>query len=308
MLRALAQSGRVSNLPTVWTNVLVGAAAAGWAEPGLGEAAWRPFVLAIVVISLLYLGGMFLNDAIDADWDRAHGKDRPIPRGELSRATAYGMGFACMIAAGLLTLMFGFSGVTDSTVMQGGMLLGGSIVVYDLLHKRTALAVLVMGACRAMVYAFAASLVVTPETADWVAWQAGEFNLIDAFGFVLPMALAVFVYTVLLTLAARREDIAGARIGGLWAWAVPVPYLCVACVFFGALWTSFVGVAFVVWSIRSARLARAGRIPDAVSGWIAGICLADAFVLMLLNRLDLAGIALACWLITVVGQKWIAGT
>ena len=62
--------GRVSNLPTVWTNVLAGGILAG-ADPA------HPLVLVpLLAASLLYVGGMYLNDAFDAEIDAAiHGSD-----------------------------------------------------------------------------------------------------------------------------------------------------------------------------------------------------------------------------------------
>ena len=55
--------GRVSNLPTVWTNALAGAVLAGASGFG-GE-----LVLLAAAFTLFYTGGMFLNDAFDAPWD-----------------------------------------------------------------------------------------------------------------------------------------------------------------------------------------------------------------------------------------------
>lgn len=67
--------GRVSNLPTVWTNALAGAALAG-GEPW--QAAMLPLLLAL---SLFYVGGMYLNDAFDRDIDARERPARPIPAG-----------------------------------------------------------------------------------------------------------------------------------------------------------------------------------------------------------------------------------
>ena len=63
LLRTLLILGRVSNLPTVWTNTLAGCALAG-AAVGPGRLA-----LLAIAFSLLYTGGMYLNDAFDRVWD-----------------------------------------------------------------------------------------------------------------------------------------------------------------------------------------------------------------------------------------------
>ena len=71
-LRALLVLGRVSNLPTVWSNCL-----AAWWLAGGGTVERLPFLL--LGATLLYTGGMFLNDAFDADFDNQYRKERPIP-------------------------------------------------------------------------------------------------------------------------------------------------------------------------------------------------------------------------------------
>ena len=62
--RTLLLLGRVSNLPTVWSNCL-----AGWLLGGGGEW-WRLGLLSCGATSM-YVGGMFLNDAFDAAFDKA---------------------------------------------------------------------------------------------------------------------------------------------------------------------------------------------------------------------------------------------
>lgn len=300
MIKALAESARLSNLPTVWTNVLVGTAAVGWAE-GAQVRVPSAMLWAMLVTTLLYAGGMFLNDAIDADWDRAHGKNRPIAAGRLTRPATYAWSIASLI---LGVAIAGAATGGNTAVAQIGVGLVVCIILYDTLHKRSAWCVLLMGACRAMVYPLAAAIV--------LADHGGTLR--SAFVAVYPASLAILAYTALLTLAARREDIAGARVGGLWAWIVPVPHLSAAVLYrpertAGVLICTLLAAAvFAAWSIRSVRLARAGNIPGAVSGWLAGICLADALLLVLMNRIELAGFAIAGWLLTVVLQRKISGT
>ncbi|HLY88157.1 MAG TPA: UbiA family prenyltransferase, partial [Acetobacteraceae bacterium] len=69
--------GRVSNLPTVWSNVLTGMALAGAAT-----ADCRLLIL-VVSLSLFYIGGMFLNDAFDHGFDAKARPERPIPSGQV---------------------------------------------------------------------------------------------------------------------------------------------------------------------------------------------------------------------------------
>lgn len=89
---------------------------------------------------------MYLNDFCDADWDREFRSERPIPSGQVSRAAVlvavvlfFVAGSGCLLWSGWQTLPAGAS-----------LLL--LIVLYNHLHKGTALAVLLMAACRMAVY------------------------------------------------------------------------------------------------------------------------------------------------------------
>jgi len=50
------------------------------------------------------------------------------------------------------------------------------------------------------------------------------------------------------------------------------------------------------------------RIMQAMPAWLAGMCLLDAYILALLNQPVPAGLALACFVLTRLGQRRIAGT
>jgi len=93
-LQTALRLGRISNLPTVWSNVLVGALLAG----GLLADARLPLLMA--ALSLFYVGGMFLNDAFDREFDAAHRPERPIPSGQVTAQQVFGIGFG-LLAAGL---------------------------------------------------------------------------------------------------------------------------------------------------------------------------------------------------------------
>lgn len=288
MIRALAESARVSNLPTIWTNVLAGAAIAGW---GGGWSVW-PVVLALLAASLLYTGGMLLNDLIDAPWDREHKRDRPIAAGRLSARLAGSLAMACLLGGLAIATLHG-----SAAAGYGGALVG-CVVLYNLRHKRSPLAVIYMAGCRALLYPFAAAVVLS-----------GAAGAEPAFP-VWPASAAVGVYTLLLTLAARREDQSGARVSALLAWLVPFPFLAAAMAYPAdrLLWTLFAGAAFFAWCAVSARHAVRGQIREAVLGWLSGFCLADAFLLCLVGRLELAPIAVIAWLATAASHRFISGT
>ena len=68
-LRTLLVLGRSSNLPTVWSNCL-----AGWLLSGGGEL--KTFLWLCAGATCLYTGGMYLNDAIDANFDLQFRRER----------------------------------------------------------------------------------------------------------------------------------------------------------------------------------------------------------------------------------------
>src|SRR5688500_12546618 len=95
-LRAYLLLARVSNLPTIWTNVT--------AAHVVVDASLGTLLTGIVSISLFYTGGMFLNDAFDASFDAAARSDRPIPAGDVSRGRVFLIG-ALLLTAGEALLL-----------------------------------------------------------------------------------------------------------------------------------------------------------------------------------------------------------
>ena len=85
--------GRVSNLPTVWTNCLAGTLlACGGFDPIV-------FAPAMVATSMFYVAGMFLNDAFDRDFDSQCRPERPIPSGEVTSRKVFTVGFGLLTPA-----------------------------------------------------------------------------------------------------------------------------------------------------------------------------------------------------------------
>src|SRR5688500_10862189 len=93
--------GRVSNLPTAWSNVLAGTLLAG----GTITAGVVPVLIAM---SLMYVGGMFLNDAYDAAIDARERPSRPIPSGQVSAEAVFRAGFGMLALAVVLLFLVGW--------------------------------------------------------------------------------------------------------------------------------------------------------------------------------------------------------
>ena len=278
-LQTILRLGRVSNLPTVWTNALAAAVLAGATEAG-------PVLAAALALTLFYEGGMWLNDAFDAEIDARERANRPIPQGEIARGTVFAVGFALLGAGVLVAFLLGpAAGVA-------GVALAAVIVLYDWLHKRTVLSPVIMGATRFLSYAVGALAV-------------GAFA-----GPALLGALGLFAYVIGLTYAAKQE--AYDRIGSAWPLAVlalPVLYgLWRAGNAMESLIIAIVLIAVMGWAVSLLFRRRKGDVGRAVVTLIAGISLYDALMIATTGATGLAGLALVGFVLTLVLQRVAPGT
>lgn len=277
--------GRVSNLPTVWTNVLAGAVLGGATAASSGTV-----LLVMAGVSCCYLAGMYLNDAFDRAIDARERPERPIPSGAVSAGAVFAIGFT-LLALGMILLALCGRGAA-----LAGCALAATILAYDAWHKNNPASPLVMGACRALVYVAAAQAV------------GGASNI----GALALAALAMLAHVAGLTYAARQESLD--RIDRLWplamlavplvagAWAaialpVTLPFL-----------VALAGADTVALGLLVRRAAR-GDVPKAVAQLIAATALLDAAVIAAAGG-SLA-MALACvgaYALTRVLQRVIAGT
>ncbi|NUP13715.1 MAG: UbiA family prenyltransferase [Polyangiaceae bacterium] len=149
-IRLHARLGRVSNLPTVCSNVLAGAV--------LGGGTTHPAVLVLLTIAMcsFYVGGMYLNDAFDRKIDAIERPERPIPSHLIDARRVFAIGFAALgagigILAGLRLVGHGHAGT-----MASALALAFVIVVYDVWHKGNPFGPFLMATCRVLVYVTAA--------------------------------------------------------------------------------------------------------------------------------------------------------
>ena len=281
--------GRVSNLPTVWTNTLAGIVLAGGQA---GDPRTGPLMFAL---SLFYVAGMYLNDAYDAEFDARERPERPIPSGRVSADTVFTAGFA-MMALGLALLAwagYGVAGGTELAPVMGGLGLGAAIVLYNRRHKDNPLSPVLMALCRVLVYV-TAGLAVVPDlpTSLWLG------------------ASLLLCYLIGLTYVAKQETLGEVR--NLW----PLLFLAVPAVYAiaGALESPTVAVlaaGFVLWvgvALWFLRRRRPGDVPRAVVSLIAGIALLDAVLIAEAGDEGIAWLAVLGFLLTLALQRTVPGT
>jgi 4-hydroxybenzoate polyprenyltransferase len=285
--RLYLRLGRVSNLPTVWTNVLAGTVLGGTAP----ELATTCRLAAAV--SLFYVGGMFLNDAFDRKIDARERPERPIPSGAISAGEVFGVGFA-LIGLGLLGLVWNAVARSEPVMpsLASGAVLGALIVLYDAWHKGNSLSPVVMGLCRGAVY-------VTAGLASGGSFQRA----------LLLGALALAAYVVGLTFVARQENRKSYRAGGTLVLISSPVVLSVlepnlGLVAWGAL------VLFSGWSLVTLRplFSESPNVPRAVVRLIAGISLVDGLFAAAFGAPQIASLGVAGLVTTLGLQRWVSGT
>jgi 4-hydroxybenzoate polyprenyltransferase len=288
-MRAYLALGRVSNLPTVWSNVLTGAWLSG-AIPSLAATA-----ALVAALSFFYVGGMFLNDVFDRQADQRLHPDRPIPSGRVSvrEASAVGGGLLLLGEAALICAARA-AGQTLAPVLASGAALALLIVLYDAWHKGNPFGPLLMGGCRMLVYVTAA-----------LAVSGSLSGAVVASGFVL------LCYLIGLTYIAKQETLTRFEHGWpLLFLAVPfiyVPIRAAAWSWTGVtLYIFFLG--WVVWAVALLRSRRPGNIPRAVVSLIAGISLLDALLLSMAPSAMAALAAFAAFPCTLFLQRYVRGT
>lgn len=257
-LRAWLELTRGANLPTVWSNVLVGWLLAVAAGANLSGRSFAELGWVLLGASCLYTAGMFLNDAADAAWDAAHRPERPIPSG---RVTALSAGLS---GGGLLLIGAAACHLGGPAAGAGSLVVASLVLAYTRWHKsRPALAPWLMGACRAFL--------------PLLGFLA---NPPDAHAGILPIVLAhtlsLGAFTAGISLLARHEAVDGepgrlARSLPLLA-VLPVP--AVLLVQGSAPWVALIwacGLGLLVdWSRR-----RYPDIGDRVAFRIATLALVD---------------------------------
>lgn len=243
--RALLATGRVANLPTVWSNVLVGFwIASFFISQYSRDDAGHTLRIALLYVtlfnaSLIYIGGCMLGDALDLNFDKKHRSNRPLPRGVISvsavKFTAYSLltlalfgifssTFISVVIAEYLTRRITFQEIlglfTDRSTLNAvqlhemilGCLLIACVTIYAFHHKKNKrFALILMASCRFMLVILAIG--VAQKTFFIVGYTSHTpLGLYTDWitGWMLILAFSVGAYTLLLSWVASTESDQGA--------------------------------------------------------------------------------------------------
>jgi hypothetical protein len=280
-LRTLLVLGRVSNLPTVWSNCL-----AGWILGGQGPV--DRLALVCIGTTFLYVAGMYFNDAFDATFDRQHRPERPIPSGAISATAVWQLGVVWLsFGLGCLWLM----GTTCAVLAT---LLALTVFVYDAVHKIFAFSPVLMAGCRFLLIVVAASV-----GSDGVT------------GLSVWTGLVLAAYVIGLSFLAQRESTQMT----LRYWPLPLlltPVVLAFLVNSGDLRTkaAVLSLILLIWVVRSlafAFTAAQRNVGRSVSGLLAGIPLVDVLAVAPAEPWS-AMIFLTLFLLALVFQQFVPAT
>ena len=197
------------------------------------------FAFLALASSLMYLAGMVLNDVHDAEADAVERPQRPIPSRRIPISSAQRLGWGMLaggaVAAWLVSYLAGNwrPGIVAT-------LLATSVVLYDIVLKRTAIAPLFMGSCRLLNVLLGMSLAETADTMLPRPWSAAEWAI----------AIGVGIYITGVTIFARTE----ARTSSRWQLLAGVAVM-------------LTGVAIVLRSASFAGVADTGILGLKPTSW-----------------------------------------
>jgi len=259
-LHALLATARIANVPSVVSNLGVGILLGGFAK-GFGFD-W-PWLLTLAAV-LFYVGGNFLNDWMDRDWDRVNRPERALPRGLFSEKLYLAVAVSGFVVGLLLTLSYGMPSLAF------GLVLVALIWLYTVIHKKTPFSVIPMGMCRACLPVLGYSAV-SPLEVSPVAYPSA----------------ALLVYITALSMSARGESKADADADGNARWLarmllVASGFIAAARFFPSAIDGFIVVLAFVPFGIWLGLCLSRYRSPVSahVSALLAGIPLIDFITLL----------------------------
>jgi len=257
---ALLATGRVANLPTVWSNVLVAyfLLNSHYSAPSLEL--FSSLGLGLLSTSLLYLGGCVLGDYKDAEFDTLQRPNRPIPQGILKLNTVKWIAIISLVSGFLLACL----ALTNPTHSLTLVLLSLAIISYAIYHKKNRLFALInMALCRSLLFLFACSL------------TGNELS-----GASFAIAISIGLYTFFLSSVAATESIPG-QINfrkSLFIGMAALPIIALLSIKpeslsypIGAL------LIYLLWLTRSFSILPHSK-PAFVSNALAGFCLLDACI------------------------------
>lgn len=296
---------RFSNLPTVWTNVLV-----AWTINSSASQTLKiipeistfeffngsTFLFLILGSSLIYAGGCTLNDAFDENFDKRNNPQRPLPSGSISIKQVWLLG-GIEISLGTFFLI-NLAGCDLTWVA----LLVFVVILYDIVHKKWTGGIVLMGLCRLFLWLSAATCMensqIAPQTLIWgIVLMC---FIIGISSFARSESKNEFIqsrFSILLLFSSSLITLAGLV---YWNNLDPIRVFLINIVGLLAAWIVFSSVLIT-------RERKKGCIGNGVSRLLSGICAIDATAIAFYSPTLIAPV-LCCLSFAVLLQKKFAAT
>jgi len=290
LIKTLATLGRISNLPTVWTNILTATIVVQSStspQENLSSPDIYQILIVLVALSFMYIAGMFLNDAFDIDWDKKNNNMRPIVRGEISLKSVWIIG--CLLL--LLSLCLILS-QNNKPASIAAIALIGAIILYNALHKKFPAAAFIMGFTRFGVYIISALLLAKLNTT------------------LIIIASALLLYITGVTYLARQEQInTNTRRWPLILLSTPVLFTIAYSYTIPLYWVlTIIYSAWIFIQIKTKIFSTAPDVRAGIGGLLAAIPLVDGLYLASVNALAPSIICILVFLLVPLLHKIISGT
>jgi 4-hydroxybenzoate polyprenyltransferase len=271
-LHAWLATARIANIPSVisnvWFGVALGAFHWGWQSDRVLLTQGALLALAGV---FLYIGGNFLNDWHDREWDERHRPERALPQGVFS-PLSYLLRAVRFLGLGIILTAF-----IRPECVATAVILVACILIYTRWHKKARWAVLPMGLCRALliVMGFLAS---APDGLDDKASHALRTLSDPATAVFLGLhAAGLFCWITGLSLTARYESMAeppaGAKKFSRLLLVLPLPLMSLSWIKLNVGLTLLGMLPFAGWLFLALR--KKLPVPALVSALLAGIPLVE---------------------------------
>lgn len=271
-LSAILATGRISNLPTVWCNVLVAFLLVQLTQTN-SDLPITLLLASCLAASCLYVGGCFLGDAVDVEFDAEHKPTRPIPMGILSRSSIFS--YASTLIGMGITLPTAYlkisTGSWSCSALLFSVLLTAAIVIYSLWHKRSPwIGLPFIGSCRFFLVLFGAYVASSALNNTAISMESAWI-----------FASCIGIYTICFASVASSESSPNPITWrkGLMAIMLTLPVATIVVTYqSGVSITSPILVAvlvYLLWMITAFRKINTNK-GQFVSMSLAGFCLLDA--------------------------------
>ena len=261
-----------------------------WVLGGTGQGS--VFTALLLGSSLMYVGGMYLNDYCDVKFDKEFRPERPIPSGHVSQRAVL------LLTLGLLGSGYALVAWVNLQVALLGALLLSLIVAYNIVHKKTGFGVALMAGCRTGVYL-----------------MVGAASLGGLNSEVVWAGILMFLYVLGITCLARTESTGGALSKtGLIAILVPLVGVLLAgamnSLWIGVLLSSGTLAGWIYFAFSKAKVNGRLIAGKTIGPLLAGICLVDWAILSSMRQFSLTtgGFLVAFFLFAVIAQRRIPAT